>query len=51
MQSMLFGLKPWDVFVYASASVALWAVAIAGALSPRAARDVGGPGDCVALRV
>jgi len=34
MQSMLFGLKPWDVFVYASASVALWAVAIAGAYLP-----------------
>jgi putative ABC transport system permease protein len=33
-ESMLFGLKPWDVFVYVAASVALWAVAIAAAYLP-----------------
>jgi ABC-type antimicrobial peptide transport system permease subunit len=33
-QSMLFGLKPWDVAVYSLASVGLWAVALGAAYLP-----------------
>jgi predicted permease len=47
-ESMLFGLKPWDVMVYSLASAGLWAVALGAAYVP--ARKATAVDPLIALR-
>jgi predicted permease len=47
-QSLLFGLKPWDAFVYSVAALVLWVVALAAAYLP--ARRATSVDPVVALR-
>jgi ABC-type antimicrobial peptide transport system permease subunit len=34
VQSYLYGMKPWDVFVYAGAVALLWVIAVSAAYVP-----------------